>query len=47
MYDSLAEAVTQAQTDGISLGELALRAEVAEGLRSRARSSRLFSGHWT
>jgi L-serine dehydratase len=35
MYDSLAEAVTQAETDRISLGELALRAEVAEGLRTR------------
>jgi L-serine dehydratase len=35
MFDSLSEAVAQAQADGVSLGELALRAEVAEGLRSR------------
>ena len=36
MYDSLVEAVSQAESEGISLGELALRAEVSEGLRSRA-----------
>jgi L-serine dehydratase len=36
MFDSLSEAVAQAQADGVSLGELGLRAEVAEGLRSRA-----------
>lgn len=36
MFDSLAEALAQAETDKISLGELALRAEVAEGLKSRA-----------
>lgn len=35
MYDSLADAVTQAEADGISLGELALRAETAEGLKTR------------
>jgi L-serine dehydratase len=36
MFDSLSEAVAQARADGVSLGELGLRAEVAEGLRSRA-----------
>jgi L-serine dehydratase len=35
MYDSLIEAATDATAQGISLGELALRAEVAEGLRTR------------
>lgn len=36
MIDSLNEAVTQAVDAGISLGEYALRQEVAEGLRTRA-----------
>ena len=36
MFESLAEAVARAEADGISLGELALRAEVEDGLRSRA-----------
>ena len=35
MYDSLIDAATDATAQGISLGELALRAEVAEGLRTR------------
>ena len=35
MVESLLDAVTQAEADGISLGEFALRAEAAEGLRSR------------
>ena len=34
--DSLNDAVTQAETAGISLGEFALRREVAHGLKSRA-----------
>jgi L-serine dehydratase len=36
MIDSLNEAVTQAVEAGLSLGEYALRQEVAEGLRTRA-----------
>jgi len=36
MFESLADAVARAEADGISLGELALRAEVEDGLRSRA-----------
>jgi L-serine dehydratase len=36
MFESLAEAVARAEAEGISLGELALRAEVEDGLRSRA-----------
>ena len=35
MYDSLIEAATDATSQGISLGELALQSEVAEGLRTR------------
>jgi L-serine dehydratase len=35
MFESLQEAVAQAETDGISLGELALRTEAAEGMRTR------------
>jgi L-serine dehydratase len=35
MFESLAEAVARAEAEGISLGELALRAEVEDGLRSR------------
>ncbi|MEO5798179.1 MAG: L-serine ammonia-lyase, iron-sulfur-dependent, subunit alpha, partial [Gemmatimonadales bacterium] len=35
MYDSLIEAATDATAQGISLGELALQSEVAEGLRTR------------
>jgi len=35
MYDSLIDAATDATSQGISLGELALRTEVAEGLRTR------------
>ncbi len=35
MFDSLAEAVERAQSDRISLGELALRTEAADGLRTR------------
>jgi L-serine dehydratase len=35
MYDSLLEAVTAAEEQHISLGELALRTEAGEGLRSR------------
>lgn len=35
MFDSILEAVEAAERDGISLGELALRTEVAEGLRTR------------
>jgi len=35
MYDSLLEAVTAAEDQQVSLGELALRTEAAEGLRSR------------
>lgn len=36
MFESLGEAVEQAQSDRISLGELALRTEAADGLRTRA-----------
>lgn len=36
MYDALALALQRAQTDGISLGELALRTEIADGRRTRA-----------
>ena len=36
MFDSLGEAVDKATREGISLGELALRTEAAEGLRSPA-----------
>jgi L-serine dehydratase len=36
MFESLAEAVARAEAEGLSLGELALRAEVEDGLRSRA-----------
>jgi L-serine dehydratase len=36
MFESLADAVARAEADGISLGELALRAEAEDGLRSRA-----------
>jgi L-serine dehydratase len=36
MFESLAEAVERAEAEGISLGELALRAEAADGLRTRA-----------
>lgn len=35
MYDVLLEAVEAAEAEGISLGELALRREAAEGLRTR------------
>jgi L-serine dehydratase len=35
MYESLQDAFVDAQRDGISLGDLALRAEVADGLRTR------------
>ena len=35
MYDSLIEAVDAAEAAGISLGELALRTEAADGLRTR------------
>lgn len=35
MYDSLIDAATDATAQGISLGELALQSEVAEGLRTR------------
>jgi L-serine dehydratase len=35
MYDSLHDALAAAETAGISLGELALRTEAAEGLRTR------------
>lgn len=35
MYDNLLEAVEAAEREGITLGELALRAEAAEGLRTR------------
>jgi L-serine dehydratase len=36
MYQSLEEAVLQAETDKVSLGEVALRAEAQAGLRTRA-----------
>ena len=36
MYDSLVEAVAEAEAQRISLGELALRTEAGEGLRTRA-----------
>jgi L-serine dehydratase len=36
MFESLAEAVERAEAEDLSLGELALRTEVAEGLRTRA-----------
>ena len=36
MYESLIEAVDEAEREEISLGELALRAEAADGLRTRA-----------
>jgi L-serine dehydratase len=35
MFDTLLEAVEAAEADGISLGELALRTEAADGLRTR------------
>ena len=35
MFEALQEAVERADAEGISLGELALRTEAAEGLRSR------------
>jgi L-serine dehydratase len=35
MFESLAEAVEQAETQKISLGELALRTEAADGLKTR------------
>lgn len=35
MFDSLVEAIARARSEGISLGELALRTETAEGLRTR------------
>ena len=35
MYDSLIDAVRDAEAQQISLGELALRTETEEGLRSR------------
>ena len=35
MFDSLLEAIEAAERDGITLGELALRTEAAEGLRTR------------
>lgn len=35
MFDSLIEAVERAEAEGISLGELALRAEAEDGLRTR------------
>lgn len=37
MYDSLQEAVDAAEKAGVSLGELALETEAAEGLRTRAQ----------
>src|SRR5215510_6531380 len=36
MFESLIEAVDQAEAEKISLGELALRAEAEDGLRTRA-----------
>jgi L-serine dehydratase len=36
MFESLGEAVEKAEADGISLGELALRTEADDGLRTRA-----------
>ena len=36
MYESLVEAVAEAEAEQISLGELALRAEAREGLKTRA-----------
>jgi L-serine dehydratase len=36
MYDSLTDAVAEAEAEQISLGELALRAEAQEGLKTRA-----------
>jgi L-serine dehydratase len=36
MYDSLVDAVAEAEAERISLGELALRAEAREGLKTRA-----------
>jgi L-serine dehydratase len=36
MFDSLTTALQQAEREGLSLGELALRSEVADGRRSRA-----------
>jgi L-serine dehydratase len=35
MFDSLQDAIAQAEADGISLGELALRTEAADGMRTR------------
>jgi L-serine dehydratase len=35
MFDSLQEAIEAAERDGVSLGELALRTEAADGLRTR------------
>jgi L-serine dehydratase len=40
MFDSLLEAVEQAEREGLSLGELALRTEAAEGIRSREEVER-------
>lgn len=40
MYDSLIEAATDATSQGISLGELALQSEVAEGRRTREEVER-------
>lgn len=43
MFESLAEAVARASAEGISLGELALRAEVEDGLRTRAEVEQALS----
>jgi L-serine dehydratase len=40
MYESLQDAVADAEAQGLSLGELALRTEVAEGLRTREEVER-------
>jgi L-serine dehydratase len=37
MYESLIDAIARAESDGVSLGELALRAEAEQGLKTRAQ----------
>ena len=37
MFDAMADAIARAETDGISLGELALRTEAEAGLKTRAQ----------
>ena len=47
MFESLHAALARADADGISLGELALRAEAEGGLRTRVEVERRSRGELT